>query len=264
MSISVLRTPRNLWLVARTIFIEALRRKEIYVIVLLTIALLLSAAGLRFFHLQSLHKFYQELALKTMSVATALTVIVLAARQLPREFERRTIYTLLAKPVARWEFLLGKYAGVVLSGWFCLGLFMAVYGVGRLLAPAPFHLPLFMQYLYLQALLVLVLAALSFLLSLLLAVDAAITVAMLLFLLGQIVTNAFTVLYPYLGGAGQWLLRILNYVIPQPALFDLSSKIVHEWPPLSAATLLLASLYALMFIVPHLALSFVLFRRRAL
>jgi ABC-type transport system involved in multi-copper enzyme maturation permease subunit len=41
---------------------------------------------------------------------------------IPNEIERRTIYTILSKPVQRWQFLVGKYLGAVLS----LGLMMVL------------------------------------------------------------------------------------------------------------------------------------------
>lgn len=255
---------RRLLLIARTIFTEALRRKEIYVIVILTVCLLLAASMVRFFNLQSVHKFYLEISLKVMSVATVLTVIVLAARQLPREFERRTIYTLLAKPIARWEFLAGKYLGVVAAGLLCQALFMSVFILGRLFTPAPIIWATFIQYIYLQALSIAVLAALAFLLSMLMGLDAAIVVTALIYLLGQVLTNALTLIYDFVGQGGKLLLLVLNYVVPQPALFDLSAKVVHEWPPVSAAILALVTLYALAFIVPFMGLSYLLFRRRAL
>ena len=44
---------------------------------------------------------------------------------IPNEIERRTIYTILSKPVQRWQFLLGKYLGAVLA----LGLMMALMTV---------------------------------------------------------------------------------------------------------------------------------------
>lgn len=255
---------RRLHLVARTIFTEALRRKEIYVIVILTVALLLAASAVRFFNLKEVHKFYHELSLKVMGVATALTVIVLAARQLPREFEHRTIYTLLAKPVARHEFILGKYLGVVAAGVFCLLLFMGVFCAGLLLAGGTVPWLIFAQYVYLQALLVAVLAALAFLLSMLINLDAAVVLTALIYLLGQVLTNALTVLYDSFTAPGRAVLLLLNYTVPQPALFDLSSKVVHDWPPLTPGILGLAALYALMFVLPYLGLSAWLFRRKAL
>lgn len=255
---------RRLALVARTIFTEALRRKEIYVIVILTVALLLAASMIRAFNLREVHKFYYEISLKVMSVATALTVIALAARQLPREFERRTIYTLLAKPIARWEFILGKYLGVVLAGVFCLLLFMTIFIAGRLLTHAAVPWLIFGQYVYLQALMVAVLAALAFLLSMLINLDAAVALTALIYLLGQVLTNALTMIYDSLSQLGRGFLLLLNYTIPQPALFDLSAKVVHDWPPLRAGVLGLATLYALMFILPYLGASAWLFRRKAL
>lgn len=255
---------RRLWLVAKTIYTEALRRKEIYVIVLVTIALILSVSLIRFFNLKEIHKFYHEIALKVMSVATELTVIVLAARQLPREFERRTIYTLLAKPIARWEFIVGKYAGVVSAGLFCLTLFMGIFISGRLLTHSAIPWMIFAQYIYLQALSVAVLAALAFMLSMLISLDAAIVISALIYLLGEVLTNALTLIYDYLGQAGRILLLVLNYTIPQPTMFDLSAKVIHGWPPLSAGILGLVTLYALMFIAPYLGLSFLLFRKKPL
>ena len=255
---------RRLTLVARTIFIEALRRREIYAIIMITVAVLLLVSFARVFHLEYLHTFYQEIALKTMGVATAITVIVLGARQLPREFENRTIYPLMAKPVARHEFLLGKYCGVVAAGLFCLLLFMAVFSVGVLAMRMPISWSVFAEFVYLQVLLVAVLAALSFLLSLVLHLDAAVTIATLIYLLGSALTNALSMIYNYVGAAGRAVLLVLNYTIPQPKLFDLSAKVIHNWPPVSPAILGLVTLYDLMLIVPYLGLSYVLFRRRAL
>ena len=232
---------RRIHLIAGTIFTEAIRRREIYAIVLITMLLLGVGSTIHFFGLEGLRKFYFEISLKVMSAATALTVIVLGARQLPREFERRTIYTLLAKPVARWEFLLGKYLGVVCAGIFCLALFMGVFLAGAALNHA-----------------------LPQLISMVMGLDAAITVAALFYLLGQVLTNTLTVLYEFMSPAGKVLLTVLNYAVPQPAIFDLSGKVVHAWAPAAGWAMLLATGYAAMFVLPYLAISLGLFRRKAL
>src|SRR5690606_19496912 len=121
---------RSIWLIARSVLIEAVRRKEVYAVVLISLLLIGALMTVDFFRLEGITKFYSEAALKVMSAATALTVIVLAARQLPREFEARTIYPLLAKPVGRVTFLLGKLLGILLAAAFCLGMFMTVYIIG--------------------------------------------------------------------------------------------------------------------------------------
>lgn len=49
-----------------------------------------------------------------MNIFTSLLAIVATARLLPQDIEDRTVYTILAKPVSRFEYLLGKLAGVLL------------------------------------------------------------------------------------------------------------------------------------------------------
>jgi ABC-type transport system involved in multi-copper enzyme maturation permease subunit len=171
----------QLWLLARTVLIEAVRRKEVYVVVLVSLLIIAAVMMVDFFELQGLTKFYREIALKVMSIATGLTVVVLAARQLPREFETRTIYPLLAKPVSRSRFMLGKLLGVLLAAAFCFTLFMAVFLAGSLYLHSRLHWGLLFQYVYLQMIMMLVLATLSFLLSLVLNLDAAITIGVLFY-----------------------------------------------------------------------------------
>jgi ABC-type transport system involved in multi-copper enzyme maturation permease subunit len=255
---------RTQHLIARTIFTEALRRREIYVIVMVTLVLLLAASTLRFFDLTGIHKFYHEVALKVMSIATVLTVIVLGARQLPREFENRTIYTMMAKPIRRWEFMFGKYLGVVAAGVFCLVLFMTVFLAGSWLNDSIPGIRIFLQYILLQVELVAVMAALSFMLSMMINLDAAITLSSLIYLLGHVLTNAMTLIYDFTSGRGHLLLKLMNYLVPQPALFDLSAKVVHGWDPVGMEIVGLTVIYALMFILPSLGFSLFMFQRRAL
>ena len=49
-----------------------------------------------------------------MSIFTSLLAIVATARLIPQDIEDRTVYTILAKPVPRFEYILGKLAGVLL------------------------------------------------------------------------------------------------------------------------------------------------------
>ncbi len=257
---------RAIWLIARSVLIEAVRRKEIYAIVLVSCGLIALTMSLDFFQLSGLDKFYREVALKTMSIATALTCIVLATRQLPREFEMRTIYPLLARPISRLTFLMGKLAGVVLASAFCFGLFMTIFLLGTWRLGGAIHWGLFGQYLYLQMVMIVLLASLSFLLSMLLNLDAAICVGVLFFAIASTYTSMLTYLYEFATSAGRVGLLVLNYGIPQVSLFDLSSKAVHAevWTPLGWGVMGALTLYGLIFSAAYAGAATLLFRRRAL
>ena len=228
-----------------------------------------------FFSLEGIVKFYREVALQVMSVATSLTVVVLAARQLPREFENRTIYPLLAKPVSRARFLLGKLLGVMLAAAFCFALFMGVYLLGALYLGGGIPWGLFAQYIYLQMLQFLVLATLAFWLSMLMNLDAAITLGALFMATSSVVSNAMIFVYDFVAPPAQVVLRVLNVVVPHLELFDLSEKAVHSelemggvrqqfWQPLGADTMLALTLYGGVFAAVYFGAALWCFRRRAL
>lgn len=257
---------KSVWLIARSVLTEAIRRKEIYAIILASMLLIGAVMTVDFFQLQGLTKFYREIALKVMSFATALTVIVLAARQLPREFETRTIYPLLAKPISRLSFLAGKLLGVMLAASFCFALFMAIYVCGALYLGNRIPIALFAQYIYLQMLMMLILAALSFWLSMVAHLDAAITIGFIFYAASSVLTTAISFLYDYVSAVGKVALVVLNFIVPQLTLFDLSSKAVHAetWGPIGLTPMVVLTAYGLFFAAVYFALALLTFRRRAL
>ena len=74
-------------------------------------------------------KILKDVSLGAMSIFTSLLAIVATAQLIPRDIEDRTIYTILAKPVRRAEFLLGKFLGVVLLLALCVALMSLAFAV---------------------------------------------------------------------------------------------------------------------------------------
>lgn len=257
---------KSVWLIAGSVLIEAVRRKEIYAIIVIALILIAGVMSIDFFQMTGLFKFYFEVALKIMSISTALLVIVMSASQLSREFENRTIYTLLAKPVSRLTFMAGKLLGILMAAAFCFGLFMLIFVIGTYYLGAKIYWTHFLEYVYLQLIMMAVLANLGFLLSLLMNLDAAITLGVVFFITSNIYTTGISYIYDYVNKVGQAILLFLNYAIPQITLFDFSEKTVHAdvWDPLSLKVMIYLSLYALFFIALYFTLSFIVFRRKAL
>lgn len=256
----------QVWLIARGVLIEAVRRKEVYAVILVSLLLIAGVMTVDFFNLEGISKFYREVALKIMSAATAVTTVVLAARQLPREFQNRTIYPLLAKPISRWRFMLGKLLGILLASGFCLLLFMGIFIAGSMYLGASVPWGLTLQYVYLQIVMMLILATLSFWLSLMFNLDAAITTGLLFYATSAVITSATAFLYEWVSDFGRIVLTALIYLLPQLTLFDLSAKTVHAeaWSPLPAATIMQLTVYGLVFIAIYTVLAYLWFRRKPL
>ncbi len=255
-----------MWLIAYSVLLEGIRRKEIYVIVLLSTLMIGAVLTVDFFGLEGLTKFYREVALKVMSGATAITAIVLSARQLPREFEKRTIYPLLAKPVSRLTFILGKLLGVLLAAVFCFSLFMGIFILGSLYLGGDLPFVHLIQFVYLQLILILVVSTLSFWLSLLLNLDAAITIGIILYLMASLITSISTYVYDFADPLFQFVLKVLTFALPQLTLFDFSEKAVHagEWPLLGLQALASLTIYGAFYAGTYFSLTMLWFQRRPL
>jgi ABC-type transport system involved in multi-copper enzyme maturation permease subunit len=257
---------RASWLIARTVLLEAVRRREIYVLVLASCLLIGLVLAVDFFNLKGFTKFYRETALQVMGVSTALMVIVLAARQLPREFSQRTLYPLLARPLSRFDFLLGKLLGVMGSAVFGLAIFMAVFVLGTLYFEGTVPWGLLWQHIFLQVLMLLVLACLSFLLSTLLNLDAAITLGVLFYATAAMMMNLTTFLHANANTLGRAIIQLLTWGLPQLALFDLSEKVTHaaQWTPLPAGLLAGLAAYSMVYAGLYFGLTLLVFRRKSL
>ena len=77
-----------------------------------------------------------NLGLSAISLFGLVMAIFIGVGLVSKEIEKRTLYSLLAKPIRRWEFLVGKYAGLLLTltvntAFMTLGLAGALFYVGR-------------------------------------------------------------------------------------------------------------------------------------
>lgn len=111
--------------IARTTVGEAIRRRVLLVILLIGVLFLIVAPGLSVLGARQSQTVLTSFTLGVIKLVSAVIAVVLTVYLIPNEIERRTIYTILSKPVQRWQFLLGKYFGAVAA----LGLMMALMTV---------------------------------------------------------------------------------------------------------------------------------------
>ena len=258
---------RKIWLIAKTILIEAVRRKDLYVVAFLSIVVLSFVGVFRFFGIRELHKFFRDVSLFVMNWATMIIVILLAARQLPREFESRTIYPLLAKPVSRLHFLLGKFLGTLLAAVIAYAIFMGFFFLGQWRIGVPVRWPIFLQMVYLHLLGMAIMCALTLMLSTLMTYSATLTVALLFFLFSEQITSFLRVYfekqkYEEAGRLMKIVLQGLNFGVPQLALTDPAAKVVHDWGPIEGWVVRFWTLEAAIFVSVFFAVSFLKFRKR--
>src|SRR5215471_1138221 len=93
---------------------ELTRLKVFYVLLVFGLLLIGSSIFMAQFTFQQEFQILKDISLGAISIFTSLLAIIATARLIPQDIEDRTVYTILAKPVPRIEYLLGKIAGVLL------------------------------------------------------------------------------------------------------------------------------------------------------
>lgn len=103
------------WTVALTTWQEAIRRK--WMTALLGFAIVMLGVSTFFTWMQpgEEQKFLRDYGIGFTVIMTLIASIFLGVALIPPEIERRTIFTILSKPVTRLEFLLGKYLGLLIT-----------------------------------------------------------------------------------------------------------------------------------------------------
>ena len=93
---------------------ELTRLKVFYVLLIFALLLIGSSIFMARLTFQQEFQILKDVSLGAMSIFTSLLAIVATARLIPQDLEDRTVYTILAKPVPRFEYIVGKLTGVLL------------------------------------------------------------------------------------------------------------------------------------------------------
>ena len=109
--------------IARMTFLEAVRQRFFAFLIILGAAMVLSSVAFRFLDFgHSELKFIADFGFGGMFLFGSILAVVMTAQLFFAEMDNRTALTLLAKPLSRAEFLIGKFFGV----WMILGLFVFI------------------------------------------------------------------------------------------------------------------------------------------
>ena len=218
----------RIWAIASNTFREAIRDRILYLLLVFALAFIGLAQILSLLTVGSEEKIIKDLGLASISLFGVLTSIIIGVSLVSKEIDRRTIYTIVSKPIHRYEFVLGKYFGLaltllvntaVMTFWFYVILLLKGFGDARLL--------LAVYMIFLELLLVTALAIFfsSFSTPMLSALFA-----FSLYLVGHLSWSLNLLRDRLAGAAGKWVCRGLYLVLPNLEIFNIKGEIVHRMP----------------------------------
>src|SRR5947209_5433719 len=106
-------SPARIFAITSNTLTELTRQKVFYVLLIFALVLIGSSVFMARFSFQQEFQILKDVSLGAMSIFSSLLAIVATARLIPQDIEDRTVYTILSKPVPRFEYLLGKLFGIL-------------------------------------------------------------------------------------------------------------------------------------------------------
>jgi Cu-processing system permease protein len=250
--------------IATNTFREAVRDRVLYN--LIAFAVLLSGAAIFVGQISiEIEKLVVvNLGLTAVSLFGVVIAIFIGIGLVSKEIEKRTLYTVLSRPVRRWEFIAGKFLGlagtlVVNTFFMGVGVFAALFYVAHKFAPADAQILVALYFIVLQFVMICALALLfsSFSSPLLSAVFA-----FSLFVIGSFAED----LRGFAGmahGLTKWLATAAAYLVPNFSALNVITSVAHG-EAVSPRLIWFNTVYALLYAGMALCGAVLIFDRRNL
>jgi ABC-type transport system involved in multi-copper enzyme maturation permease subunit len=259
--------------IAINVFRESVRDKVLYNLVVFAIILMGASYLIGQLTAGQDLKIIKDLGLSAISVFGVFIAVFIGIGLVSKEVERRSVYSLLSKPVRRRDIVLGKYAGLTLT----LAVNIAIMTVGfyavltylggtetesaRMARDAPPHDPKLLvavALIYIQLMIVTAIALFFSTFSTPI-LSAALTIG--LYVAGHFSADLRNFDQVVESPVAQGVARGLYYLLPNLAPFDITNQVVHGQPvPLQYVALNVG--YALLYVAALLIGAVMIFSRR--
>jgi ABC-type transport system involved in multi-copper enzyme maturation permease subunit len=214
---------RRLWAVARNTFVEAVRNRVLHVSLVFAVLVLAGAPLLGELTVGEERRTVVDMGLWGISFFGVAIGIVLGVSLVYQELERRTIYVILSKPVRRWEFVVGKYAGMALTLLALVALMVPVFLATLWLVGAAPGVEV-VKALVLVTAEILLMCAVALLFSSFSTPVLSGVLAFGIFVLGRLTEEILALADKTTLAGSEWALGLLAHVLPNLQLFSVSGR----------------------------------------
>lgn len=264
----------TIWTLASGTFGEAIRRKILNVFLCVAIACMVVGFAFMSFTTREQLVIVKSMGLGIIGIAGVFISVILGINLVPNEIEKRTIYTILSKPVTRYEFLAGKFLGGLLT----VLVNVALMGVIFFLA-VPIELRLFsgitidwaswlpiwqgVLMIFFQMML---LNAVALLFSVFLSPFVNFFLSFAIYLLGSMssVTESLATAGPGKNPFVVQIFKAVHFLIPNFGNYNIQNPIIHPDVTIENMTkyILVNILYAIIYTLVMLLIAVLIFDRR--
>jgi ABC-type transport system involved in multi-copper enzyme maturation permease subunit len=245
-------------------FREAVRDRVLYNLILFVLLLVASAPLFGQISIGLERLILVNVGLSSISLFGVVIAILVGIGLVSKEIEKKTLYTILSRPVRRWEFIVGKYFGLLLTlvvntAFMTIGFYIALLVAARGLNRNDAGLLVAIYFIVLQFMMM---VALTLLFSSFSTPIFSAIFAFALFVIGTFGEDLknFAAMSQ---GVVKWLTTGVSWVVPNFASLNVISQTAHD-QPVSAGLILFNTLYAVLYSAAVTAGAVLIFERRNL
>ena len=245
-------------------FREAVRDRVLYNLVLFVLLLVASAPIFSEISIGLEKIILVNVGLSSMSLFGIVIAIFIGIGLVAKEIEKKTLYTILSRPVRRWEFIAGKYFGLMMTllvnaAFMTAGLYLALLFISRSLGKDDIHLLVGIYFIILEFFIV---TAVTLLFSSFSTPIFSAIFAFAVFVIGTFSEDLHN-FAAMATGPTKWLETAAAYLIPNFSALNVISLVAHS-QPISGSLILFNTVYALLYSAAAIGGAVLIFERRNL
>lgn len=246
--------------IALNTFKEAIRDRILYLLLFFAAVSLLFSRFLALLTVGDRVKIIRDVGLSSISIFGVLMAILIGTGLVYKEIDKKTIYTLLSKPIHRYQFLLGKFLGLIITLFIMLFfmsfIFMALVFFHTFKIEWNLLIPIF--FIFFELCLI---TAVAILFSCFSTPILSSIFSLAFYLIGHLSWGLEGLIQKMKPGAGKILAQILYTFLPDLENFNFKTEIVQHLP-IPSKIFIISTLYGLFYTLFILALAMLIFRRR--
>jgi len=248
--------------IAKQTLEDMLRRKILLILLIVAVAMIALGPSVGFLSPRESSAILRSLGLAVILIAGLLITVLSGIQVIPTEIERRTIYTVLSKPVQRFEFVLGKFLGGIATVFVMIAA-MGIVFLGVLAVQEKHFAPDMMKGVVMTFFQMMLLGALSIFFSTFATPVVNFFLSFGIFMVGNmsVVTESLT---KNTNPATRALANVAHYLLPNFGNFNIQNKLIHPEVEITNENVFIIQnvVYACIYSAVLLILAILVFDRR--
>ena len=246
--------------IATNTFKEALRDKVLYSLFFFSLIIIGISVILDHLTIGESTKIIKDFGLASISLFGILIAIFVGIGLVYKEIERKTIHNILSKPVRRYEFIVGKYAGLLLTLFVVVTLMSLVMAAMLYWYEGKLDLS-FMPAVAMSFVELMVITAFALLFSSFSTPILSGLFTLAFFIIGHLTEDLLALGKQQSGTLLEFVTKALYYILPNLEYFNIKGFVVYQMP-LGRHYYYFASCYGLFYVLLLLGITIAVFSRR--